>query len=165
MAAVPTALSYDKWSRIEGASSDEGEEARPLLGSSKSVAHHQADEQLYEAIKARFKAHFKGFAPLRQRKLLSRFAALQHRGVEPSNTYRYADIIGIVTQRHDELMDKSCVELLCKLHKELLKQVGWPPAWTGGDGGGLTLGQAGDMGCRNSVHPTQDERHSTAHQP
>lgn len=123
------ALSYDKWSHIEGASSDEEEAldaGRPLLASNKGHAQHQADEQLYETFKARFKQHFKGRAPLKQRKLLSRFIAVQHSGPEASNTYRYADIIGIVTQRHDELMDASCVALLCGLHKELLKQVGSP---------------------------------------
>lgn len=99
MPAPPATLSYDKWSRIDGASSeDEADAARPLLAGGKSREQHIADEALYEAFRGRFKEHFKGRAPLRQRKLLARFVAMQHRGPEQSNTYRYADIIGIVTQ-------------------------------------------------------------------
>eukprot|EP00315_Gephyrocapsa_oceanica_P013838 CAMPEP_0185351264 /NCGR_PEP_ID=MMETSP1364-20130426/3330_1 /TAXON_ID=38817 /ORGANISM="Gephyrocapsa oceanica, Strain RCC1303" /LENGTH=253 /DNA_ID=CAMNT_0027950807 /DNA_START=62 /DNA_END=823 /DNA_ORIENTATION=- len=122
---MANALSYDKWNVIDGVSSDDDESkgaARPLLAGGKSHAQHQADEAMYEAFKQRFKEHFKGRAPLRQRKLLARFVAMQHRYAEPSNTFRYADIIGIVTQRHEELMEPSCVSLLCDLQKALLKQ-------------------------------------------
>jgi len=95
-----TALSYDKWSHIEGASSDDGDAdaVRPLLSGQKSRVQLQADEELCETFKALFKQHFKGRAPLRQRKLLARFISLQHSGPEPSNTFRYSDIIAIVTQ-------------------------------------------------------------------
>ena len=122
---MANALSYDKWNVIDGVSSDDDESkgaARPLLAGGKSHAQHQADEAMYEAFKERFKEHFKGRAPLRQRKLLARFVAMQHRYAEPSNTFRYADIIGIVTQRQEELMEPSCVSLLCDLQKALLKQ-------------------------------------------
>ena len=122
---MANALSYDKWNVIDGVSSDDDESkgaARPLLAGGKSHAQHQADEAMYEAFKQRFKEHFKGRVPLRQRKLLARFVAMQHRYAEPSNTFRYADIIGIVTQRHEELMEPSCVSLLCDLQKALLKQ-------------------------------------------
>ena len=104
---MANALSYDKWNVIDGVSSDDDESkgaARPLLAGGKSHAQHQADEAMYEAFKQRFKEHFKGRAPLRQRKLLARFVAMQHRYAEPSNTFRYADIIGIVTQRRNRFL-------------------------------------------------------------
>lgn len=115
-------LSYDKWAKLdEGDSDEEGAAdgaAAPML--SKSQQQLEADEKLYEKFRAIFKQHCKGQYPLAARKLLARFIAIQHRGAEPTNTFRYADIMGIVQQRREELMERSSVELLCELHKRML---------------------------------------------
>ena len=81
-----------------GSDEDGSGEAQPLLLSGKASAQVEADSELYERYKALFKTHLKGRFPLALRKLLARFIAVQHRGDETSNIYRYSDIIGLITQ-------------------------------------------------------------------
>tara|TARA_B100000524_G_scaffold253677_1_gene137079 strand:+ start:1662 stop:2504 length:843 start_codon:yes stop_codon:yes gene_type:complete len=116
-------LSYQKWDTLDAAGSDvEGIDADgtklPLL--SKSPQQLEADEAVYEKYKGVFKQHCKGQYALATRKLLARFIAIQHRGSEPTNTFRYADIMALVQQRREELLARSSVDLLCELHKRIL---------------------------------------------
>ena len=52
--------------------------------------------------------------PLAQRKLLARFIAVQFRGAEPSNVYRYADMCAMVAQFSEKLLRRSSIDLLCE---------------------------------------------------
>mmetsp|Transcript_52558 Transcript_52558/g.120755 ORF Transcript_52558/g.120755 Transcript_52558/m.120755 type:complete len:148 (-) Transcript_52558:9-452(-) len=115
-----SALSYEKWQAVT-VSDDEDGEAKPLLPSRKDPAQVEADGEMYERYKALFKAHLKGKFPLALRKLLARFIAVQHRGTESSNIYRYSEIVGLISQRRAELMhDADALPALCELHKKIV---------------------------------------------
>ena len=120
-----TALNYGKWDKLVLEDSDDdapSKQKEPLLMQGKTYANHEADATLTdEFVKVMRSRLGKEKYPLSQRKLLARFIAVQHRGDEPSNVYRYADMCAMVAQFSDKLLRRSSVDLLCDLHKEMVK--------------------------------------------
>ena len=119
------ALNYGKWDKLVLEDSDDdapNKQKEPLLMQGKTYANHEADSVMTEEfIKVMRSRLGKEKYPLSQRKLLARFIAVQHRGDEPSNIYRYADMCAMVAQFSDKLLRRSSTDLLCDLHKEMVK--------------------------------------------
>ena len=123
--SATTALNYGKWDKLVLEDSDDdapNKQKEPLLMQGKTYANHEADSVMTEDfIKVMRSRLGKEKYPLSQRKLLARFIAVQHRGDEPSNIYRYADMCAMVAQFSDKLLRRSSTDLLCDLHKEMVK--------------------------------------------
>uniref|UniRef100_A0A7S4BN81 Uncharacterized protein n=1 Tax=Chrysotila carterae TaxID=13221 RepID=A0A7S4BN81_CHRCT len=137
-------VDYNKWEKVNASSSDEnsGDEgsrpqtsggtvvlrkpgnkqpARPLLDSNKSDGQRRLDEIMYQRYLSLFEKHLKE-SDADRRSLLARFIAVQHKGHESSNIYRYSDITGLAAQRLSELMDKESISMLCELHKRMVNE-------------------------------------------
>ena len=117
-------LNYDKWDKLvlEDSDEDADKKKEPLLMQGKSYANHEADAALTEHFIKVLRQHLgKEKYPLAQRKLLARFIAVQFRGAEPSNVYRYADMCAMVAQFSEKLLRRSSIDLLCEAHKEMVK--------------------------------------------
>lgn len=117
-------LDYGKWDKLQlSDSDDEGPKKKePLLRENKTNAHLERDTALTEHFVTVLRKHLgKEKYPLSQRKLLARFIAVQSKGDEPSNVYRYSDITAIVVQYPEKLLRRSSIDLLCDLHKTMLK--------------------------------------------
>ena len=124
--SATTALNYGKWDQLVLEDSDDDDapnkQKEPMLMQGKTYANHEADSVMTEDfIKVMRSRLGKEKYPLSQRKLLARFIAVQHRGDEPSNIYRYADMCAMVAQFSDKLLRRSSTDLLCDLHKEMVK--------------------------------------------
>jgi len=123
-AAGDRRLNYDKWDKLvlEDSDDDATKKKEPLLMQGKTYANHEADAVMTEQFITVMRKHLgKEKYPLSQRKLLSRFIAVQHRGDEPSNIYRYTDMCAMVAQFSEKLLRRSSIDLLCDLHKEMVK--------------------------------------------
>lgn len=117
-------LDYGKWDKLELSDSDDDKpkKTEPLLRESKTNAHFERDAALTEHFVTVLRKHLgKEKYPLSQRKLLARFIAVQSKGDQPSNVYRYSDITAMVAQYPEKLLRRSSVDLLCDLHKTMLQ--------------------------------------------
>ena len=117
-------LDYGKWDKLQLSDSDDDKPKKrePLLRETKTNAHYERDAALTEHFITVLRKHLgKEKYPLSQRKLLARFIAVQSKGDEPSNVYRYSDITAMVAQYPEKLLRRSSIELLCDLHKTMLK--------------------------------------------
>merc|ERR1719491_2462151 len=117
------ALNYGKWDKLVLEDSDDDapkKQKEPLLMQGKTYANHEADSVMTEQFITVMRSHLgKEKYPLSQRKLLARFIAVQHRGDEPSNIYRYADM---TAHHRDELLGHHGIRLVVGISLALHEQ-------------------------------------------